>query len=192
MIFLYDWHLLPGFPAYAVWFTMEGLMTLVRTALYSSFAVASIALTTATCWAQQLPELPPPRPVQPVPAKPLPARPNPAQPVPPPGPSPLLVRLAAESNLYAPCCEPAGATHGLWPHKIPLHNCQEYWMCYRDFLTWCYTRPTCCCGLQPPTDASIVDWTLHWLKGRNRPLARPNCTTCPVRTLPPTFQARRD
>jgi hypothetical protein len=95
--------------------------------------------------------------------------------------------------MYAPCCEPAGPTRGLWPQKVPLCNCQEYWMCYRDFLTWFYTRPQCYCGLQPASDASMTDWLLQWVPFRNHPSGNAPGANCPVRVLPPTMQsASRD
>jgi hypothetical protein len=125
----------------------------------------AIGLGPALAYSQQLPELPPPRPVAPAPA-----------PAPPPR-ALALAKIAAETNLWAPCCEPPGATKGLWCSPRPCaHSCswQEWLMSYRDFLAWCYTRPTCCCGMRPAADASLWDWMTQWLPHGN------GAATCPT------------
>ena len=140
-----------------------------------------------------LPQLPPPRPVQPAPL-PLPA-PPPGAPKLIPGPSPLLAKLAAESNHHAPCCEPPGPTRGLWCGDSPCPHCHSWQQCimaYRDFLEWCYCRPTCCSGMRPPSDASAVDWMLQWLPFRKPAAPNGTCGSCAVVTHPTAPLGVRD
>jgi hypothetical protein len=78
---------------------------------------------------------------------------------------PTLGQLAAESNLYAPRCEPAGPTHGLWgdppPDEWP-HSCQECTFMIRDALGWVFVRRTCTDD-PPPLSKSAWDWATQWL-----------------------------
>jgi hypothetical protein len=163
------------------------------------------ALIASHAGAQQPFEPPPPRllPDQPAPLPVVPQPlPLPAPPLPPPGapklipgPSPLLAKLAAESNAYAPCCEPPGPTRGLWCGQPPCAHCrsfQEWVMAYRDFLEWCYTRPTCCCGMRPASDASAWDWLTQWWPHANRAALGGTCARCDVITHGSSKPAVRD
>jgi hypothetical protein len=118
-----------------------------------------ITLVPGLGYAQQLPELPPPRPVNPAPAPVRPVR------------LPPMAKQAAESNLWKPVCDPPGPTPGLWGDCPPCAHCyswQERSMQCRDFLEWCCTRPTCAHGMRPPPSASLFDWMTQWWPASSR------------------------
>jgi hypothetical protein len=80
-------------------------------------------------------------------------------------PVPALARLAMASNQYTPCYEPPSPTKGLWAgcsadNRLP--GWQECFRSARDGLGWVFCRPTCNCGMPPPSDASAWDWVTQW------------------------------
>jgi hypothetical protein len=85
-----------------------------------------------------------------------------------PEPSPAIAQLAAESNQWMPCCDPPGPTKRLWSHCPPTQHARSWQECimdHSDSLGWMFTRPTCCCGVLPPKDASLWDWVVQRLPG---------------------------
>jgi hypothetical protein len=102
--------------------------------------------------------LPPPRPVMPA------VPPGPVVGLPPQGfgPSPILVELAALSNL--PSTEPPGPTPGLWgpgyKHPWPK-SCQEWCMECRDGLTWVCEQFAWTPGQVTPAGKAPI-WDLSW------------------------------
>ena len=148
-----------------------------------------VALTATHAQAQTAPELPKPRPI--APAQSLPELPTP-RPVPiKPPPLPPMARLALESNYYQPVCEPEPPTTGLWGIAPTAHarSWQECWMGFRDCLAWICTRPTCCAGMQPSSDASLYDWLYHRLWPHKESTAAPHAAV--PQTAAPRFAAPR-
>jgi hypothetical protein len=81
-------------------------------------------------------------------------------------PTLTLAQLAAESNQWAPCCEPPSPTKGLWegcPSSCQFPSWQECWMLCRDGLGWVFTRPVCSCDVTLASDASAWDWLTQWM-----------------------------
>jgi hypothetical protein len=86
---------------------------------------------------------------------------------PDPEPPCSLADLAAQSNLWLPCCEPAGPTKGLWGedgHGAHCRTWQEYYMSCRDGLSWLFGRPSCSCTeLSGCCEPSIWGRITQWL-----------------------------
>jgi hypothetical protein len=82
--------------------------------------------------------------------------------------APSLAQQAAESNVWAPCCEPPGPTKGLWgdcPSTAPTRSWQEYCMAFRDGLGSVFCPPNCGYSPPPPSRGSAWGWLTQSMLG---------------------------